>query len=356
MLKFFPHPEGYVEFKNNQYLYTYQYKDHLGNVRLTYRDGFRNHPTLEYAKDGVIQVSEIIEKSDYYPFGLKQKGNDLPDYSVVNKYKYKFGGKELNNELGLDLYDFGARNYDAAIGRWLNIDPLAENSRRWTPYNYAYNNPIYLVDPDGMQAETIIIRGTKESYTYNEETKYTGNDKFIKSALQAMQTLQASQTAAAMIEELDHSNHNFYIQAGDDNKFTPTLEPFADPSKATESSKKMNELGRIGSGGIISWNQKDMLIPATTSDLTSKEIIFGHEMGHALDSNRGKLDRTLENGIKKSEWQAVYRENLIRSELGLPLRTHYGREREAETGRYLGPAGSKMLGPNNEIIKPYWYE
>ena len=190
VLKFFPHSdEGYVEFKNNQYLYTYQYKDHLGNIRLTYRDGFRNHPTLEYAKDGVIQVSEIIEKSDYYPFGLKQKGNDLPDYSAVNKYKYAYGGKELNDELGLDLYDFGARNYDPALGRWLNVDPLAENSRRWTPYNYAYNNPIYFVDPDVMQAkkfeeiESVVdineatlstdsfgSEGTETDYTFNRKT------------------------------------------------------------------------------------------------------------------------------------------------------------------------------------------
>lgn len=124
------------------------------SVRLTYRDGFKFHPTEENPKDGIIQVSEIIEKSDYNPFGLKHKGYN----EVVNSNrseaaeKYKFGGKELNDELGLDLYDFGARNYDAAIGRWLNVDPLAENSRRWTPYNYAYNNPIYFVDPDGMQS------------------------------------------------------------------------------------------------------------------------------------------------------------------------------------------------------------
>lgn len=67
VLKFFPHPEGYVELKNNQYLYTYQYKDHLGNVRLTYRDGYKNHPTEENLKDGIIQVTEIIGKTIIIP-------------------------------------------------------------------------------------------------------------------------------------------------------------------------------------------------------------------------------------------------------------------------------------------------
>lgn len=68
--------------------------------------------------------------------------------SVAQKYKYN--GKELQDELGLDWYDYGARNYDPALGRWMNIDPLAEQMRRHSPYNFGFDNPVYFQGYDGM--------------------------------------------------------------------------------------------------------------------------------------------------------------------------------------------------------------
>lgn len=69
--------------------------------------------------------------------------------------KFGFGGKELNEELGLNRGDFGWRNYDAAIGRWMNIDPLADLYYPVSPYNYVFNSPINMLDPDGMRVKAV---------------------------------------------------------------------------------------------------------------------------------------------------------------------------------------------------------
>ncbi|WP_286444104.1 RHS repeat-associated core domain-containing protein [Myroides sp. R163-1] len=91
-----------------------------------------------------------MEETNYYPFGLAHQGYNEKNNTIAQNYKYQYNGKENQEELGLNLYDYGARNYDAAIGRWMNVDPLAENAPNWTPYRYGFNNPINFTDPTGM--------------------------------------------------------------------------------------------------------------------------------------------------------------------------------------------------------------
>jgi uncharacterized protein RhaS with RHS repeats len=74
------------------------------------------------------------------------------------------------------MYDYGARNYDPALGRWMNIDPLAEMSRRFSPYTYAVNNPVFFIDPDGMMQAPNGAVGDKYGFnTEPEDLSYLKN-------------------------------------------------------------------------------------------------------------------------------------------------------------------------------------
>lgn len=156
-LEFFPHAEGYVD---GSFKYVFQYKDHLGNVRLSYSDTNNN---------GSISGTEILEENHYYPFGLKHSGYNTTINSSNEALKFKYNGKEYQNELGLNLYDYGARNYDSAIGRWMNIDPLAETSRKISPYVYCLNNPVYFIDPDGRDEEGSGEWGGDDDFNYQSD-------------------------------------------------------------------------------------------------------------------------------------------------------------------------------------------
>ncbi len=136
------HAEGYVERKaDGTFQYNYTLKDHLGNTRVTFAD-LNNSNTID-------PNTEINQINHYAPFGLNLEGN-WNGASADAKNKFQYNGKELQTDFGLDWNDYGARNYDAATGRFPSVDPLADIFAFQSPYAYAANNPIKYIDFMGM--------------------------------------------------------------------------------------------------------------------------------------------------------------------------------------------------------------
>ena len=117
--------EGYITLSDSKY--HYYLKDHQGNNRVV-----------------ISQSGTVEETSHYYPFGgvFASAGNVQP---------YKYNGKELDTKKGLNWYDYGARHYDAALGRFTTNDPLAEKYYSMSPYTYCADNPVKFIDPNGME-------------------------------------------------------------------------------------------------------------------------------------------------------------------------------------------------------------
>jgi hypothetical protein len=111
-----------------------------------------------------------------------------------------------------------------------------------------------------------------------------------------------------------------------------------------------------GSGGTIYWNPSGSPLPTTSGVQTNGTMDLGHEMFHGLDANRGLLDQRRDfGGVKRDEWQAVYRENMVRSQSGLPLRTHYQILKDP-SGNVLGGTGPRMITPASTPLLPSWYK
>ena len=122
--------EGYINLTGTQQ-YHYYLKDHQGNNRVV-----------------INQSGTVEETNHYYPFGgvFGTTGNTQP---------YKYNGKELDTKKGLNWYDYGARHYDAAVGRFATVDPMAEDYSNISTYTYCLNNPLNCVDPLGT--DTIAV-------------------------------------------------------------------------------------------------------------------------------------------------------------------------------------------------------
>jgi RHS repeat-associated protein len=94
--------------------------------------------------------SNLIQGNEYYPFGMQTANSWTRENTTANNYLAN-GGTELNQTS--QLYDLYYRNYDPALGRMFQIDPMASKYGSLTPYNYSLNNPTNLNDPLGDDVE-----------------------------------------------------------------------------------------------------------------------------------------------------------------------------------------------------------
>jgi RHS repeat-associated protein len=191
------HSEGAVV-QNDLGAYQHEYvlRDHLGNTRVTFRDGSNkgdpyedwtfgfpilvnpnaNNPSYN---DGVVTKDDIVQINNYYPFGLNMEG----DWNgAQGKNKYQYNEKEWNDDFGLGWNDYGARMYDPAVGRFFTQDRFAEKYLDFTPYQYAGNNPIKFIDVNG---DSIWISyrakdGSDQRHKYEYGQKYKGDNQYVK--------------------------------------------------------------------------------------------------------------------------------------------------------------------------------
>ena len=137
-LKYMLHNEGRILVNGSTATYEYHLKDHLGNTRVAFQEN----------------QSNPIQSTDYYPFGLTMNMSD----GSTNEYLYN--GKELQEET--DWLDYGARMYDAQLGRWHCVDPLAESYYAQSSYHFSGNNPMRFIDQNGMSYGDFVDENGKE--------------------------------------------------------------------------------------------------------------------------------------------------------------------------------------------------
>ncbi len=141
--------------------------DHLGNTRVTYSAAVECDASVAYTLEAVM---------DYYPYG-----KILRAYSNGEQEKYLTTQHERDVETGLDYR--GARFYDADLGRFLSLDPLAADFAEWSAYNYVLGNPIIFIDPDGRNPIRVALKAMKAlkkaNKAWKKGEKFDGQ-KFLK--------------------------------------------------------------------------------------------------------------------------------------------------------------------------------
>ena len=275
--------EGYINLTGTQQ-YHYYLKDHQGNNRVV-----------------INQSGTVEETNHYYPFGgvFGTTGNTQP---------YKYNGKELDTKKGLNWYDYGARHYDAALGRFTTNDRFAEKYYSMSPYQYGANNPVNNIDVNG---DTIVVNPNPNGLIDNVKMFFGFDTKYQKDVKADLQQLKKDdKEIGEMIIELEKSKNVHSI--------TRTKRGESNSSGFDREKAKKD----IPQGSIINYD------PDVKTDINGNHrtprIGLIHELQHSSDVDKGIMSyENIGNGIPMREIRAINTENKIRKRTGDAKRTEY---------------------------------
>ena len=349
----------------------YTFKDHQGSLaavvhgstveRLSYDPWGRRRNPVGFGYDN---VSHTFDRG----FTLRRT-----DYATCPNRRL-FGGKELQDEtlagVTLNLYDFEARMYDPTIGRFLSVDPLAENYYGIPPFTYCGNDPMNAVDLHGDSISILYtsVCGQQRLIFNNgillnsDNSVYDGEvSGFLQQSVSALNTIRQCDEGDFLINELQTSFNMFTIKESHEKNSFKELNHNKAYAKQIQSNPELyasflkhGEKLMGGSPGTVYWNTEGVLLPTTSGLKKNAAMDLAHELCHALDSDRGLLNAKEIQDVSYSDYQAIYRENRIRGQLGNPLRTHYNVGVDP-SGNPIGGTGPSMLTRKNQPIRPAWY-
>ena len=231
--------EGYINLTGTQQ-YHYYLKDHQGNNRVV-----------------INQSGTVEETNHYYPFGgvFGTTGNTQP---------YKYNGKEFDTKKGLNWYDYGARHYDAALGRFTTNDRFAEKYYSMSPYQYGANNPVNNIDVNG---DTIVVNPNPNGLIDNVKMFFGFDTKYQKDVKVDLQQLKKDDKGVAnIITELEDSENIHYITM-----------PKKGASNSTLIDKEKVEM-KISQGSIIHYDPNNRRRSRNEKEMRTPRVGLSHEL------------------------------------------------------------------------------
>jgi RHS repeat-associated protein len=232
---------------------------------------------------------DVLQENHFYAFGMEMNYNWLNNSGLTDD-AYKYNGKEMNGDFGLNWSDYGARWYDASVGRWWSVDPLAEEYFGLNAYHYGINNPVNFNDPSGMSAVPVIDKENK-TVTINAQLNFYGKGATSERSQAIANAIQNDWNAANGSVEIDGESYavRFNVTGKSISKLSAGLGKIFGGAEKNYINLEEGGGNDFSETSIIGGNSGTWLWKQ--DGISNKE--YSHEFGHLLgwyDKNQFKVD------------------------------------------------------------------